>query len=142
LSVQRNGLRHTLDYEQDDDLIKRRFLMGTLSPGLLKKLHLLARHSKYPLAVRSSGLLEDSLSHPFAGLYSTFFLPNTKGFPKNTEVDMLLTFVNEAVAQRGGLGPQQGPAGIGATGGGGGGGGFGGNLFRARSAASRPPPTP
>ncbi len=60
---------------------------------------------------------------------STFFLPNTKGFPKNTEVDMLLTFVNEAVAQRGGLGPQQGPAGIGATGGGGGGGGFGGNLF-------------
>ncbi len=60
---------------------------------------------------------------------STFFLPNTKGFPKNTEVDMLLTFVNEAVAQRGGLGPQQGPAAIGATGGGGGGGGFGGNLF-------------
>ena len=60
----------------DDDLIKRRFLMGTLSPGLLKKLHQLVRHSRYPLAVRSSGLLEDSLSHPFAGLYSTFFLPN------------------------------------------------------------------
>ena len=26
---------------------------------------------------------------------STFFVPNTKNFPKNTEVDVLLTFVNE-----------------------------------------------
>jgi hypothetical protein len=59
---------------------------------------------------------------------STFFLPNTKGFPKNTEVDLTLTFVNEAVAQRGGLGPTQGPLPIGSAGGGGGG-GFGGNLF-------------
>ncbi len=59
---------------------------------------------------------------------SAFYLPNTKGFPKNTEVDMTLTFVNEAVNSRGGLGPTQGPAPIGATGGGGGG-GFGGNLF-------------
>jgi hypothetical protein len=27
---------------------------------------------------------------------SAFYLPNTKNFPKNTEVDMTLTFVNEA----------------------------------------------
>ena len=36
----------------------------------------LTKHARVPLAVRSSGLLEDSLSHPFAGLYNTFFLPN------------------------------------------------------------------
>lgn len=60
---------------------------------------------------------------------SAFYLPNTKGFPKNTEVDMTLTFVNEAVNPRGGLGPTQGPNPIGMAGGGGGGGGFGGNLF-------------
>jgi hypothetical protein len=70
---------------------------------------------------------------------STFYLENTKGFPKNTEVDMLLTFVNEAVPARGGLGPQQGPAAIGATGGGGGGGGgFGGNLFSGTVASVTP----
>jgi hypothetical protein len=57
---------------------------------------------------------------------SAFYLPNTKGFPKNTEVDMTLTFVNEAVNPRGGLGPTQGPNPIGMAGGGG---GFGGNLF-------------
>ncbi|MBP7779864.1 MAG: zinc-dependent metalloprotease [Acidobacteria bacterium] len=65
---------------------------------------------------------------------SAFYLPNTKGFPKNTEVDMTLTFVNEAVNPRGGLGPTQGPAQIGATGGG----GFGGNLFSGTVASVTP----
>lgn len=46
---------------------------------------------------------------------SAFFLPNTKNFPKNTEVDVTLTFVNEAAGGRGGGGggPVQGPAPIG-----------------------------
>jgi hypothetical protein len=70
---------------------------------------------------------------------STFYLPNTKAFPKNTEVDMLLTFVNETVAPRSGAGPAQGPAAIGAApGGGGGGGGFGGNLFSGTVASVAP----
>ncbi len=70
---------------------------------------------------------------------SAFYLPNTKGFPKNTEVDMTLTFGNDAVAGRGGLGPQQGPAPIGAAaGGGGGGGGLGGNLFSGTVASVTP----
>ena len=64
---------------------------------------------------------------------SAFYLPNTRNFPKNTEVDVTLTFVNEATGGGGGGGggPTQGPAPIGATGGGGGGGGggFGGGLF-------------
>jgi hypothetical protein len=75
--ITRNGLRQMLQHEVDDDAIKRRFLMGSLSPELMAKLRLfLSKHAKVPLAVRSSGLLEDSLSHPFAGLYNTFFLPN------------------------------------------------------------------
>ena len=69
---------------------------------------------------------------------SAFYLPNTKGFPKNTEVDMTLTFGNDAVTGRGGLGPQQGPAPIGAPAGGGGGGGFGGNLFSGTVASVTP----
>ena len=62
---------------------------------------------------------------------SAFNMANTKGFPQNTEVDVTLTFVNEATGGGGGGGgPTQGPAPIGATGGGGGGGGFGGGgLF-------------
>src|SRR5262249_61404025 len=62
---------------------------------------------------------------------SAFYLPNTKGFPKNTEVDVLLTFASEGAGGRGGgnaAGPQQGPGPIPADGTGGGraGGGRGG----------------
>ncbi|MBM3807073.1 MAG: DUF5117 domain-containing protein [Acidimicrobiia bacterium] len=57
---------------------------------------------------------------------SAFYLPNTRNFPQNTEVDMTLTFVNNPQGGGGGGGgPTQGPAPIG----GGGGGGFGGGLF-------------
>ena len=43
---------------------------------------------------------------------SAFFLPNTRNFPKNTEVDMTLTFVNDQAGGGGGGGggPVQGPA--------------------------------
>jgi CheY-like chemotaxis protein len=75
--INRHDLREMLQQEVDDDAIKRRFLMGALSPELMAKLRIfLGKHARVPLAVRSSGLLEDSLSHPFAGLYNTFFLPN------------------------------------------------------------------
>ena len=45
---------------------------------------------------------------------SAFYLPNTRNFPKNTEIDVTLTFVNEAGGGgRGGAGgPAQGPAAI------------------------------
>src|SRR5688572_27975767 len=60
---------------------------------------------------------------------SAFYLPNTRNFPMNTEVDMTLTFVNEPTGGGGG-GPTQGPIPITQPGApGGGGGGFGGNLF-------------
>ena len=73
---------------------------------------------------------------------SAFFLPNTRNFPKNTEVDMTLTFVNEEAGGGGGGGggPTQGPAPIGAAGGGGGGGGFGGGLFSGSVGSVTPTP--
>src|SRR5687768_11469684 len=41
---------------------------------------------------------------------SAFYLPNTRNFPMNTEVDMTLTFVNEPTGGGGGGGgPTQGP---------------------------------
>lgn len=60
---------------------------------------------------------------------SAFYLPNTRNFPRNTEVDMTLTFVNEATGGGGGGGgPTQGPQQIGPAPTGGGG-GLGGGLF-------------
>ncbi|HYB96736.1 MAG TPA: zinc-dependent metalloprotease [Vicinamibacterales bacterium] len=70
---------------------------------------------------------------------SAFYLPNTRNFPMNTEVDMTLTFVNEPTGGGGGGGPVQGPAPIGQTAGGGGG-GFGGGLFSGSVASVTPTP--
>ena len=73
---------------------------------------------------------------------SAFYLPRTKAFPKNTEIEMILTFVNDAAGGRGGGGgPQQGPPPIGESGGrGGGGGGRGGGLFSGTVASVTPAP--
>ncbi len=88
--ITRHGLRQMLQNDVSDDAIKRRFLMGSLSPELMAKLQLfLTKHGRVPLAVRSSGLLEDSLSHPFAGLYNTFFLPNNDPDPAVREQQLV-----------------------------------------------------
>jgi hypothetical protein len=70
---------------------------------------------------------------------SAFYLPNTKGFPKNTEIDVMLTFVNEPTGGRGGGGPAQGPQAIGQADGGGGG-GRGGGLFSGSVGSVTPTP--
>ncbi|HEY2435245.1 MAG TPA: zinc-dependent metalloprotease [Vicinamibacterales bacterium] len=62
---------------------------------------------------------------------STFDVPWTKGFPKNSEIDTILTFASEAAGggRGGGAGPAQGPPSVGGAVPGSGGGGFGGGLF-------------
>ena len=74
---------------------------------------------------------------------SAFYMARTKAFPKNTEVEMTLTFVNDAAGGRGGGagGPTQGPGPIPENGGGragGGGGGRGGGLFSGSVASVTP----
>jgi hypothetical protein len=61
---------------------------------------------------------------------SAFYMDRTKAFPKNSEIEVTLTFASEAGGGRGGGGggPAQGPVAIGATGGGGRGGLFSGTV--------------
>lgn len=69
---------------------------------------------------------------------SAFHLPRTKAFPKNTEVEVMLTFAAEPSGGRAGAGgPSQGPPQIGATGGRG---GLGGGLFTGTVASVTPTP--
>ena len=48
---------------------------------------------------------------------SAFYMERTKAFPKNSEIEVTLTFANEAAGGRGGggAGPAQGPPAIGAA---------------------------
>ena len=72
---------------------------------------------------------------------SAFYLPNTRNFAKNTEIDMTLTFVAEPGGGRGGSGgPTQGPAPINSLAVAAGGGGGGGGLFSGTVASVTPSP--
>jgi hypothetical protein len=71
-----NNLLTALKPEMSDDDIKAAFLRGKMPKDLCKSLGEYLKHVREPLAVRSSSLLEDSQNQPFAGIYSTYMLPN------------------------------------------------------------------
>lgn len=71
-----NDLAEFVSFELDYEVIKERFLASRLSDRLINRLRFLLQKINQPLAVRSSGLLEDSVTHSMSGLYETFFLPN------------------------------------------------------------------
>jgi CheY-like chemotaxis protein len=60
----------------DEDEILHRFLAAELPEKLKEDLRVFLAEVQYPLAVRSSSLLEDSQYQPFTGVYETFMLGN------------------------------------------------------------------
>lgn len=66
----------------DDDEIAQRFVAGKFSDDVVAALRALVGLMDYPLAVRSSSLLEDSQYQPFAGIYRTDMLPNNSRDPE------------------------------------------------------------
>ena len=60
----------------DDTQIRERFLASPLPASLRDNLLAFLSVVHYPLAVRSSSLLEDSQYQPFTGVYETFMLGN------------------------------------------------------------------
>lgn len=58
------------------DEVKQIFLSKTLSEELVSKLRVYLDRVTTPLAVRSSGMFEDSISESFSGIYQTFLIPN------------------------------------------------------------------
>ncbi len=71
-----NNLYEEIYCNNDYEHIKTIFLESHLSEGLKAKLFRYIEVIKGPLAVRSSGLFEDSLLQPFSGVYATYLLPN------------------------------------------------------------------
>ncbi|HLN75330.1 MAG TPA: PEP/pyruvate-binding domain-containing protein, partial [Prolixibacteraceae bacterium] len=62
----------TNDYER----IKNIILESQFSEELTARLHIYLEKMSKPLAIRSSGLFEDSLTQPFSGVYATYLIPN------------------------------------------------------------------
>jgi len=74
--LEKSGLHDRVLEDMADEEVIRRFLPAKLPPEIYGDLETFLRQIRYPLAVRSSSLLEDSQYQPFAGVYSTYMLAN------------------------------------------------------------------
>ena len=71
-----NNLLDFAIHAADDSEIQQRFVEAALPASLVEDLRSYLGEARYPLAVRSSSLLEDSQYQPFTGVYETFMLGN------------------------------------------------------------------
>ncbi len=79
--MERSGLTPMVLGPASDEEIRRAFLEAELPQGAIGALRAFLNRVDYPLAVRSSSLLEDSSHQPFAGIYQTYMLPNNDPDP-------------------------------------------------------------
>ncbi len=80
--MRENDLYDFVSSEHSDLEIRKRFLEANISGELTHDLKFIYKDQTRPLAVRSSSIFEDSLYQPFAGVFSTYMLPNN-----NTDLD-------------------------------------------------------
>ena len=77
--LESNGLRDMAMTIDADDRIISAFAQASFPLSVHEQLRDFLRACRYPLAVRSSSLLEDSKYQPFAGIYDTLMIPNARG---------------------------------------------------------------
>jgi hypothetical protein len=87
-----NDLKDIPTREASDAEIADRFLQARFPERLRENLKTVLSYITYPLAVRSSSLLEDAQFQPFAGIYHTYMLPN-----QNPDVAVRLERLIQAV---------------------------------------------
>ena len=80
--LESSGLAAFAMAEKDDAEITRAFLRAELPREVVDALWTFLDWIRYPLAVRSSSLLEDASYQPFAGIYQTFMIPNNAEDPE------------------------------------------------------------
>lgn len=74
--LDRNKLEEKILNERDYAKIQRWFYDGTFSDVFIKRMRKVLKIIEKPIAIRSSGLFEDSRLQPFAGIFETYLLPN------------------------------------------------------------------
>ena len=80
--IEENDLKSLAKGEQDDEAIASAFLKAQFPQNIAEDLAVYLKKIDYPLAVRSSSLLEDAQYRAYAGLYRTYHLPNNHPDPQ------------------------------------------------------------
>lgn len=86
--LERNDLSDIVRHPPSDADIIDRFLKAPLPEEVTSSLEAIVNYTEAPLAVRSSSLLEDDMSHPFAGIYATIMIPNSAENPHTRVQDL------------------------------------------------------
>jgi CheY-like chemotaxis protein len=76
--MEENNLHKIALSEYSDDEILKHFVEARLPFRIHEDLYTFISFVRGPIAVRSSSLLEDSHYQPFAGIYSTYMIPNVE----------------------------------------------------------------
>ena len=84
--IQDNHLLKIADIDMPDEEIAKRFIEAKFPNWIRDDLQAYLKDIHYPIAVRSSSLLEDAQFRAYAGLYRTYMLPNDcPSFVQRTE---------------------------------------------------------
>lgn len=90
--IESNSLYRVIFSDVNYQTLKQNFIHAKLSDNLISNLRQYIQAIRFPLAVRSSGLFEDSLLQPFAGVYATYLLPNNAE-DDETRLEQLITAI-------------------------------------------------
>ena len=74
--VEDNDLGRFAHEDHSDEEVNRAFLGANFRDVITEEISVMLQQTKWPLAIRSSSLLEDSSHQPFAGVYATYMLAN------------------------------------------------------------------
>lgn len=74
--VEQNRLKYLIMGTYTDEEIADSFFQADMPDSILKNLKAIIQQVTTPLSIRSSSLLEDAQFRPYAGLYSTYMIPN------------------------------------------------------------------
>ncbi len=80
--VEDNDLGRFAHEDHSDEEVNRAFLGANFRDVITEEISVMLQQTKWPLAIRSSSLLEDSSHQPFAGVYATYMLANDHPNPE------------------------------------------------------------
>ncbi len=97
--MEQNGLDAVLNENHSDEHMAAIFEKARLPDYVSRDLETVIEKLDGPLAVRSSSLLEDSKTQPFAGVYKTYMLPNNNPDPARrlAELELAVKFIYASV---------------------------------------------
>ncbi|MCB2206621.1 histidine kinase [bacterium] len=79
--IEENNLLPLAVQNVTDQEILRAFLAAALPATVIGDIRAILDKARFPIAVRSSSLLEDAMYQPFAGIYATIMIPNSSPDP-------------------------------------------------------------